>query len=167
MAQETGGMEQGAGGAAGPVGTEPVTGAGADEDWARHRREAATARAAMLDRGRLAATRRASDLLVRFAAAARAAGLATEPLRVQGYGGGTARTHTSGWYLRRDRSVGVGTDGSFYVLTARLGLAARLCGVDPVPAEPPLVLGAGGRDGDSVDLATALDRLLPGWDGGG
>lgn len=145
-------------------GPDPV-GPGTEEDWALRRRQAATARAEMLDRGRVAATRRASELLLRFAAAARAAGLATEPLRVQGYRGGTARSDRTGWYLRHDRSVGVGTDGTFYVLTAPLTLRERLRGVTLTPAEPPLVLGAGGRDGDSVDLAAALDRLLPGWDG--
>lgn len=140
-------------------------GTGTEEDWALRRRAAAAARAEMLDRGRTAATRRASDLLLRFAAAARVAGLPSEPLRVQGYRGGTARSDRAGWYLRNDRSVGVGTDGAFYVLTAPLTLRERLRGATLTPAEPPLVIGAGGRDGDSVDLATALDRLLPGWDG--
>ncbi len=140
--------------------------AGESTDWALRRREAAAARAEMLARGRRSQARRAGELLVRFAAAARAAGLASVPLRVQGYRGGTARTDRSGWYLRQDRSAGVGTDGEFYVLTAPLTAWDRLRGVTLVPAEAPLVLGAGGRDGDSVDLATALDRLLPGWDDG-
>lgn len=118
----------------------------------------------MLARGRRCAARRAGDLLVRFAEAARRAGLPSAALRVQGYRGGTARTDRAGWYLRQDRTVAVGTDGAFYVLTAPLTARDRLRGVTLVPAEAPLVLGAGGRDGDSVDLATALDRLLPGWD---
>jgi hypothetical protein len=31
--------------------------------------------------------------------------------------------------------------------------------VVPEPSDPPLVLGAGGKDGESVDLREALDRV--------
>lgn len=135
------------------------------DEWSRRRREAAGAHAEALDRRRRADARRAQEMLDGFAAAAAAAGLPAEALRVQGYGGrGSARTDTTGWYLRADRTVAVGTDGSFYVLTARLSVTDRVRGVTLRPAEPPLVIGSGGKDGDSIDLATALGRLLPGWD---
>ena len=55
------------------------------------------------------------------------------------------------------------TEGDFYILTAPLGLRERLRGIRLTPSPPPMVLGAGGRDGDSIDLPDALDRLLPGW----
>nr|WP_216645192.1 hypothetical protein [Isoptericola halotolerans] len=110
--------------------------------------------------------RRAEAMLADFVRAARTAGLEPEPLQVKGYGGrGTARTSLRGWYLRTDRTAAVSTDGDFYVLTAPLSLLDRLRGVRPEPKRPPLVLGAGGKDGDSIDLDVALGRLMPGWDG--
>lgn len=99
-----------------------------------------------------------------FVAVAQRTGDEPEPLRVRGYGGrGSARTPLHGWYLRLDRTAAVDTDGAFYVLTAPLSLLERLRGTHPRPSPPPLVLGAGGRDGDSIDLDVALERLLPGW----
>lgn len=104
-------------------------------------------------------------MLRTFVAAAGRAGPVPERLRVQSYEGrGTARTGLTGWYLRGDRTVAVGTDGRFYVLTARLSALDRLRGATVAPADPPLVLGAGGKDGDSLALAAALTRLLPDWD---
>jgi hypothetical protein len=95
----------------------------------------------------------------------RAHGPAPEPLRVQGYGRGEARTGVRGWYLRVNRTVGLGDDGAFYVLTAPLSLADQVRGVRVTPVRPPMVIGAGGKDGETIDLAEALERLLPGWRG--
>ena len=72
------------------------------------------------------------------------------------------RTPLQGWYLRRDETVGVDTAGEFYVLTAPPSLTARFRGVQPVPQDPPLVIGAGGKDGESIDLPDALARVLAG-----
>jgi hypothetical protein len=49
------------------------------------------------------------------------------------------------------------------VLTAPIGLLERVRGARPEPRRPPLTLGAGGKDGESLPLAEALERLLPGW----
>ncbi|HEV6955702.1 MAG TPA: hypothetical protein VKY86_20850 [Promicromonospora sp.] len=134
------------------------------DDWAGKRAEAVRVQAERLRQRQDAEHARAEEMLHRFAETARAAGLEPEPLVVRGYGGrGTARTPLRGWYLRVDRSAGVATDGTFYVLTAPLGLLDRVRGVRPEPARPPLTLGAGGKDGESVPLADALERLLPGW----
>jgi len=46
--------------------------------------------------------------------------------------------------------------GSFYVLGVPSSLRALLTGVTLSPSDPPIVLGKGGRDGESV----ALDALL-------
>lgn len=108
--------------------------------------------------------RRAGELLSRFVEVATKNGPAPHPLQVLGYGGrSSARTPLHGWYLRKDRTSAVGTDGNFYVLTAPLSLIERLRGTHPEPRPAPLVLGAGGKDGDSIELHTALERLLPGW----
>lgn len=126
--------------------------------------EDAHARAELEQRRRRAASVRAAALLEEFVGAAGRSGLAPERLRVQGYGGrGSARGDRRGWYLRKDRTAAVGEDGRFYVLTAPLSVRDRVRGVRLVPEDPPLVLGAGGKDGSSVELVAALDRLLPGW----
>lgn len=133
-------------------------------DWAEQRREAAGEHAERLRRRQEAESARAQALLDEFTAAALRAGLATTRLVVTGYGGrGRATSDVEGWYVRNDRSMGVGTDGRLYVLTAPLGLLDRVRGVHLSPIAPPLVLGAGGRDGDSIDLTDALERVLPGW----
>lgn len=87
-------------------------------------------------------------------------GPAPEPLRAQGAGGRTRyRTTITGWYLRRDQRAAVGTDGEFYLLTVPTDLRSLIRGARLEPTDPPLVLGSGGRDGESVDLRLALDRL--------
>ena len=100
---------------------------------------------------------KAQELLDDFVAAAERAGLATEELRARPWSGnGSYRTGVTGWYLRRDHTVGVGEDGSFYVLLVRPARFGRWRQVPVDPSPPPLVVGEGGRDGDAV----ALDDLL-------
>ncbi|QZN86516.1 hypothetical protein [Cellulomonas sp. C5510] len=135
--------------------------ADAGSDWRSRRREAADAHEAALRARRQAESARARELIAAFVAEATARGVAPEPLQAQGYGGrGRFRTPLRGWYLRRDRTVAVGTDGGFYVLTVPPSIGARLRGVQPEPQDPPLVLGAGGKDGESLDLPVALARAL-------
>jgi len=106
---------------------------------------------------------KAQVLIDRFVARAKQAGLATEELTARPWSGrGRYRTGVVGWYLRRDRSVGVGTDGSFYLLVVppvRLG-RWRTVGIRPSP--PPLQVGKGARDGESVALGPLLEERL-GW----
>ena len=77
---------------------------------------------------------------------------------------GSARTPLRGWYLRADETVGIDTQGRYYVLSMPLSLAQRLRGVRPESQPVPMTIGEGGRDGDIVPLRFALDRLLPGWE---
>lgn len=122
-------------------------------------------RAEALREGKAFESRRAQTLLDSFTAAALAQSLPAERLRVRGYGGkGSASSNVIGWYVRHDHSMGVGTDGKLYRLAVPLGIMERLRGVTLRPMDPPMVLGAGGRDGDSIDLVDALKRLLPEWD---
>lgn len=139
-----------------------VTGAGDGRDWQAERRAAADAHARALADREARESAKARAMLAEFVRRARQRGLEPEPLVVQGYGGkGTAKSQVKGWYLRVDRSVGVGEDGEFYVLTAPLTLLDRVRGVTVAPKPPPLVIGRGSGDGDSIDLAEAINRALP------
>lgn len=133
-------------------------------DWAVQRRRAAAERARMLAERQRAENERAAGIIELFLEVARAENLENEPLIIQGYGGGTARTKLRGWYLRADRTVAIDTEGRFYVLSQRLSFKERLLGAAPTPEPPPLTIGEGGRDGDIVPLRFALDRLLPDWE---
>src|SRR5689334_16731836 len=103
----------------------------------------------------------AQVLVDRFVAQATAAGLATEELTARPWSGrGRYRTGVVGWYLRRDRSVGVDREGRYYVLVVapeRFG-RWRTVPVDPTP--PPLQVGQGARDGESVTLEALLEMRL-------
>jgi hypothetical protein len=100
---------------------------------------------------------KAQVLVDRFVAEATKAGLATEELTARPWtGGGRYRTGIVGWYLRSNRSVGVGVDGSYYVLVVPPVRFGRWRTVHIEPTPPPLQAGQGARDGESV----ALDVLL-------
>ena len=133
-------------------------------DWADRRRAAADERARMLRARQDAEHARAARIVGLFVRVARAEGLAPEPLRVQGYGGGAARTSLRGWYLRADRTVAIDVDGRFYILSKPLTVRERLFGAAPDAEPVPMTIGEGGRDGDVVPLRFALDRLLPDWE---
>lgn len=131
--------------------------------WRDDRRAAAQAHADALESRRVAESARARELIGAFVQEAMAHGPAPVELRARSYDGRSLfRTPLRGWYLRRDESVAVDVDGDFYVLTAPSSLAARFRGVTPASSDPPLVLGAGGKDGESLDLVQALDRVLHG-----
>lgn len=133
-------------------------------DWVAHRTEAARVQAERLAERQGAVHAKAESLIAQFMPVVSARGPKPTPLMVQGYGGrGQARTNIQGWYLRNDRTAALGTDGKFYVLIAPLSTMDRIRGVHPQPSRPPLILGEGGKDGDTIELSEALDRLLPNW----
>jgi hypothetical protein len=80
------------------------------------------------------------------------------------YSGQSVKTDKIGWYLRKNHSVAIGDDGRYYVLIVPGGLRERLSGAKLQPTPPPLVVGRGGKDGETGDLAKFLQlRLEPGW----
>jgi hypothetical protein len=92
-------------------------------------------------------------------------GVAPEPLLAAGYSGGRYRTQVTGWYLRANASLGVDAQANYYVLQTPGGWRARFQGARLRPTPPPLVVGRGGRDGESIDLkeliAVRLAELTP------
>lgn len=132
-----------------------------EDDWAARRRDAAAEHAARHDRVRAAETERARALLADFVGAARERGLPTVPLRARAMNGRSLyRTGLTGWYLKRNGALAVDEHGDYYVMSAPTSLTARLRGVTLSPSEPPLVVGRGGRDGESMPLAELLELRL-------
>ncbi|NHA70238.1 hypothetical protein [Phycicoccus flavus] len=127
----------------------------------RQARENAEYHRAAAARAKEAEARRTAPMVAEFAEAMRAAQVPTSALRAKPHSGpGTLRTDVTGWYVRRDRSAGVGTDGQWYVLVVAPSLRGRLTGVHVDASPAPLQVGAGGRDGDSIELAKLLALRL-------
>ncbi len=102
----------------------------------------------------------AQKLIEAFLLEARQRGIAPEPLRATLYSGQSVKTDKSGWYLRKNHSLAIGDDGSYYVLTVPGGLRERISGVKLRSSPPPLIIGKGGRDGESGDIADFLKWRL-------
>jgi len=107
-----------------------------------------------------AESRKAQVLIDQFVRDAKAAGIKPEPLQAVLYSGQSVKTDKVGWYLRKNRSLAIGEDGSYYVLTVPGGLKERLRGAKLTPSPPPLIVGKGGRDGESGDIAEFLQWRL-------
>jgi len=117
--------------------------------------------AAAEQRRRAAEVDEAKALLADFVREAVERGLPPVPLTARPYTGvGRYRTGLRGWYLRRDFSLAVGTDGQFYIMTVPASLRSRLAGATPTPEQPRLVVGQGARDGESMPLASLLRQRL-------
>ncbi len=131
-----------------------------NEDVAKRRAERAASAQAHLEaqqRQTEQESARAQVLVDRFVAQAKQAGIAPEELTAKPWSGRSRyRTGVVGWYLKRDHSVGVSTDGDYYVLVVAPERLGRWRGVSVAPTAPPLQVGRGARDGESV----ALDELL-------
>lgn len=134
------------------------------EDWTDERTRNVAAQAAAAERAAAKEAAQAQVLIDDFVAEARRRGVWPEPLRAPGRGsrGRRYRTGLVGWYLSRDDRVAVDTEGRFYVLRAQGGLRERLTGAAVQPSAPPLVVGRGARDGESIDLQRLLQRRLDG-----
>jgi hypothetical protein len=129
--------------------------------WQQQRRQAVAGHAAALEAGRAAEAREAKALIDGFVHRAIERGLTPRTLAARSFDGrSTYRTHVRGWYLKSNRSVAVGEDGEYYVLTVAPSLRARFTGADVASSTPRLIVGAGGGDGETVPLAQLLDRRL-------
>jgi hypothetical protein len=105
------------------------------------RAEEAARRAELAANQERGESRQAQVLIDAFVAEATARGLEPEPLRATLFSGQSVKTDQVGWYLRKNRSLAIGRDGSYYVLTVPGGLRERLSGVTLRPSPPPLVIG--------------------------
>ncbi len=124
------------------------------------RAEEAARRAELAANQQRGESARAQVLIDQFLADAKAAGLTPEPLRATLFDGSSVKTNKTGWYLRKNRSVAVGDDGSYYVLTVPGGFKERLRGARLAASPPPLEIGRGGRDGESGPMSDFLRWTL-------
>jgi hypothetical protein len=95
-----------------------------------------------------------------FVATAKSRGLTPEPLRAQLMDGTRVKSDQVGWYLNKARTLAIAPDGRFFQLLTTGGRLARFTGVKLSPSPPPLVIGRGGRDGETGDLKDYLARAL-------
>lgn len=140
---------------------------GADDgrDWQEQRQRAVRAHAAADEQRRATEQAEAGELVAWFVREAVRRGLRPTALVAASYsGGGRYRTGLTGWYVDQARSRAVDVEGRFYLLTVPGGLRSRLFGAAPEPRPAPLVVGAGGRDGESVPLRALLTRRLDAGD---
>jgi hypothetical protein len=129
--------------------------------WHEQRRQAVAGHGAALEAARAADAARARVLIDDFVRRAAELGVHPEVLSARSLDGrSTYRTRLRGWYLKANRSVAVGEDGEFYVLSVPSSLRARFSGAEVQPSTPRLVIGAGGGDGETMSLETLLQRRL-------
>jgi hypothetical protein len=125
------------------------------------RRERADYHVEATRRRRAEESARAQVLVDQFVADATAAGLVTTELTAKPYSGrGRYRTGRRGWYLRRDQSLAVDVDGDYLVLVVPPDRWGRLRGVTVDRTDPPLQVGEGARDGESIALKSLLALRL-------
>lgn len=102
----------------------------------------------------------AQVLVDEFVATAKQRGLVPEPLRAHLMDGTRVKSDQVGWYLNKARTLAIAPDGKFYQLLTTGGWLTRFTGVKLTPSLPPLVVGRGGRDGETGDLSDFLARAL-------
>lgn len=96
-----------------------------------------------------------------FVEEAKAAGIEPARLTARPYSGrNVLKTDVVGWYINRACSVGVSVDGDFYLLHAPGGWSSWFKQVHLDPSDPPLELGRGARDGESMPMDKALEIRL-------
>lgn len=132
------------------------------DDWPAQRRSAAQARGEHLAQAQAREVAKAETQIAEFMDRVQGANVPPERLVAKKLSGsGTVRTNQFGWYIRANRSAAIGTDGKFYLLLADGGIRTWLRGAELKPSAPPLVLGASGRDGESITMRDALARVAP------
>ena len=110
--------------------------------------------------GKRAEALSAQVLIDAVVATARERGIPTERLMATQLDGRVVKTDRAGWYVNKKKSVAVGEGGEWFILTVPSSAWGRFTGVKLHPSPPELVVGRGGRDGESGDLSEFLQRVL-------
>ncbi|WP_297745712.1 hypothetical protein [uncultured Tessaracoccus sp.] len=126
------------------------------------RAEAARIRLQLAEQQARSEALEAQVLIDEFVLQAKQQGLASVPLKATTYSGHKVKTDKRGWYLRQNHSVAIDEDGGFHHLVVGGGLKERLRGVKLPGTQPTLVVGRGGRDGETGYLREFLQWVLEG-----
>lgn len=136
---------------------------GVDDSWTwNERRLHAIERHAAADAQRRAVeTKQAKKIVADFVRDADYLGLEAVRLVAGSYSSRWRyRTRLRGWYVHPNRTLAIGVDGLFYRLIVPGSLRSWLLGATVEPQDPPLIVGEGGRDGESIPLKDLLRRRL-------
>lgn len=106
----------------------------------------------------------AQTLINEFIAATAERRLQPEPLKAVLMDGSRVKSDQVGWYLNKARTMAITPEGRFVQLLTTGGRLSRFTGVKLSPSQPPLVIGRGGRDGETGDLKDFLARALDDYD---
>lgn len=104
----------------------------------------------------------AQVLIDEFVAEARRRGMPTVPLKARTLDGHLVKTDKRGWYLRQNHSIAIDEDGGYHYLVVPGGFMERIRGVQLPGTQPTLVIGRGGRDGETGYLREFLGWVLEG-----
>lgn len=138
-----------------------MNGEGEQQDWTSKRHEVIAAQQNALEAQRRSEHERATAIIRDAIQQYREAGIEPIPLHARPFtGNGTIRTSLTGWYLKHDRTLAVDEDARFYVLRVPGGLMSRLRGATPEPSPAPMVVGRGGRDGETFEIRELLQMRL-------
>lgn len=144
-----------------PQGEVPEDRRGDPPSWTQQRAELIAAQEQALEYARRTEHEKATAILREYVEHFEAAGIAPRPLRALPYkGSGSIRTPLHGWYLKHDRTIGIDTEARYFILRADGGLLTRLRGAEIEPVDAPLVVGRGGRDGETFDLRELLEMRV-------
>ncbi len=144
-----------------PQGAAPGRPQGQSLSWSQQRAEVIAAQEQALEHARRTEHEKATAILREYVERFETAGIAPRPLRALPFkGSGTIRTPLHGWYLKQDRTIGIDTRARYFILRADGGLLTRLRGAEIEPVDAPLVVGRGGRDGETFDLRELLEMRL-------
>lgn len=144
-----------------PRGEVPEDRRGDPPSWSQQRAAVLAAQEQALEHARRTEHEKATAILREYVERFETAGIAPRPLRALPYkGSGTIRTPLHGWYLKHDRTIGIDTEARYFILRADGGLLTRLRGAEIEPVDAPLVVGRGGRDGETFDLRELLEMRV-------
>lgn len=129
-------------------------------DGGSRRREDAQRMLDMAEAARRREGEAAQVLVDQFVRDASERGIAPVPLQATQLDGRVVKTDAVGWYVNKSRSVAIGVDGAWYVLTVPSSRWGRFTGAKLQQSLPEMVVGRGARDGESGDLADFLERIL-------
>ncbi|MFT3888520.1 MAG: hypothetical protein QM713_10210 [Arachnia sp.] len=132
------------------------------DDGLTERQRAAKIRHELSQQALILEAERAKVFIDEFLVAVKEKGIEPHPLKATTLDGHVVKTDKVGWYLRSNKSLGLDTEGNYYSLTVPGGFMERLRGVKLTPSLAPMVIGKGGRDGETGDLKEFLAWILDG-----